>query len=161
MKDSNELRYIPWKDLTSREMELKGEKYEDVFLQDGEGRLRHSARKIEAPVDLSSDTKWKYALQRRGIAMHMADLCTYMCHQKIVLWFERELLREPLPGYSRPTIEQVKRADFEVFARVTELLEEDLSLRGNNLPPVDSVLPGVLLEPRIQSAMVALPASGA
>eukprot|EP00973_Karenia_brevis_P072121 10019438-Karenia_brevis.AAC.1 len=25
MKESNELRYIPWKDLTSREMELKGE----------------------------------------------------------------------------------------------------------------------------------------
>eukprot|EP00973_Karenia_brevis_P068724 9555050-Karenia_brevis.AAC.1 len=88
----------------------------------------------------------------------MADLCTYMCHQRIVLWFERELLREPLPGYSRPTMEQVKRADFEVFARVTELLEEDLSLRGDNLLPMDSVLPGVLLEPRIQAAMVALPA---
>eukprot|EP00973_Karenia_brevis_P063913 8884316-Karenia_brevis.AAC.1 len=159
MKESGELRYVPWKELTTREAELKGNKTEEIILKDTDGRLRQSNRKVEDPVDLSSDSRWRYALQRRGIAMQMAGLATYSCHQRLVQWLERELMHDALPGYSRPTLDQVKRADFEVFMRVTELLEEDLSVRADNSLPIDSVLPGVLLEPRIQAIMVPLPAA--
>eukprot|EP00973_Karenia_brevis_P034541 4764761-Karenia_brevis.AAC.1 len=72
MKDSGELRYVAWNQLTTREAELKGEKTEDIILKDGDGRLRQSTRKMEEPVDLSSDTRWRYALQRRGVALQMA-----------------------------------------------------------------------------------------
>eukprot|EP00973_Karenia_brevis_P067681 9416565-Karenia_brevis.AAC.1 len=106
MKESGELRYLQWKELTTREAELKGEKFEEVFVKDNDGRLKHSSRKLEAPADLSSDSKWRYALQRRGIAMQMAELATYKCHQTLVAWMERELMRDPLPGYARVSIEQ-------------------------------------------------------
>eukprot|EP00973_Karenia_brevis_P093517 12417678-Karenia_brevis.AAC.1 len=106
MKDSGELRYIPWKELTTRESELKGEKSEDIIQKDADGRLRQSNRRVAEPVDLSSDSRWRYALQRRAVAMQMAELMTFKCHQSLLLWFERELLRDPLPGYSRPSLDQ-------------------------------------------------------
>eukprot|EP00973_Karenia_brevis_P070700 9828299-Karenia_brevis.AAC.1 len=89
----------------------------------------------------------------------MAELAKYKCHQSIVQWLERELMRDPLPGYARPSLEQVKRADFEIFMRAAELLEEDLSIRANSMLPLDTVIPAILLEPRIQALMVPLPVS--
>eukprot|EP00973_Karenia_brevis_P001363 185223-Karenia_brevis.AAC.1 len=161
MQETGELRYISWRELTSRDAELRGDKTEDIIVQDAEGRLKKTNRKIEAPVDLSSESRWKYALQRRGIALQMAHLATYKCHQQVVLWLERELMRDPLPGYSRPTLDQIKRADFEIFSRAAELLEEDLSIRTDATLPLDSVIPRILVEPRIQALMMPLPtASG-
>eukprot|EP00973_Karenia_brevis_P074692 10379856-Karenia_brevis.AAC.1 len=73
-------------------------------------------------------------------------------------------MRAPLPGYAKPSMDQVRAADFEVFARATELLKEDLSIRAvagmsTGVLPIDSVLPAILLEPRIQAIMVPLPAA--
>eukprot|EP00973_Karenia_brevis_P069356 9644095-Karenia_brevis.AAC.1 len=84
---------------------------------------------------------------------------SWYLHQGLVQWLEREIMRAPMPGYSRVSMDQTRAADFEVFVRMTEMLEEDLSIRADNKLPIDSVLPSILLEPRIQALLVPLPAS--
>eukprot|EP00973_Karenia_brevis_P004161 570887-Karenia_brevis.AAC.1 len=57
----------------------------------------------EKPADTSTDSRLRFALQRRGVAMHMARILSFHVHEDIVNWFQTELDRDPLPGHSKVT----------------------------------------------------------
>eukprot|EP00973_Karenia_brevis_P005816 791925-Karenia_brevis.AAC.1 len=67
--------------------------------------------KLEAPADVSTLTRLRFALQRRGIALQFGRVMSFKVHEEIVDWFQREIDRDPPNGFSRITLEQILAAD--------------------------------------------------
>eukprot|EP00973_Karenia_brevis_P013401 1820177-Karenia_brevis.AAC.1 len=153
MQESGALRHIPWKELTSRESEIRGVKHEECYKTDSSGHLKLVSTNMEAQADLSSDSRLRFALQRRGVALQIAEIMSFRAHEEVVNWFTNELERETLPGHSKVTVDQVHRADIEIFTRAAELLKEDLSKREDGSLPLDNVVRKILEEPRIQALL--------
>jgi hypothetical protein len=85
MCEDQALLYTPWDSCTKRSQELFGRK----FAADG----------MQPVADMTSDLKVKQALQRRGVALEMAQLMTFEAHQKIIDPLFLEIMREPVPGF--------------------------------------------------------------
>ena len=101
MVETGELRWLPWAELTSREAEFRGSKTEDVLTPEADGVIRVVTKHIEAPAQLNNDLKVQNALRRRGAAMQVARLMSYVAHDEIAAWYFTELQQPPLPGFQR------------------------------------------------------------
>eukprot|EP00973_Karenia_brevis_P004722 649315-Karenia_brevis.AAC.1 len=153
MQETGALRHIPWQELTTRESEIKGMKVEECFRTDSTGNLKAVTDRKEEPADLSSDTRLRFAMQRRGVALHLAKLMSFKAHDQIVDWYQRELDPDPIPGHVRVSVDQIHRVDVELFTRAAELAREDLSIREDGKYALDDIMKAVSLEPRIQALL--------
>eukprot|EP00973_Karenia_brevis_P068895 9578447-Karenia_brevis.AAC.1 len=160
MQEANELRYLAWHELTAREAEVRGQKSVDYFKADASGNLKMVSAKQEMPADVSTLTRLRFAWQRRGIALQVGKLMSFKMHEEIVDWFQREIDRDPPPGFSRVSLEQVLQADKEIFTRAAELAKEDLSLRADGKLPLDDLILKILNEPRVQALLFPLRGAG-
>ena len=144
------LRYIPLHELGRRDQEAKGIKRESWWKPDSNGALRQHLVNVEIDADVSTDYKLHRALLRRGVAMHMARLLNYQIHDTLVRWLMREYQREPIVGYAKVSLEQLLRADQEVFTRLAELTRSGLGRNPIDQSfALDAHLPFVISEPRI------------
>eukprot|EP00973_Karenia_brevis_P015903 2175479-Karenia_brevis.AAC.1 len=150
MQESGALRHIAWQELTSRESEIRGVRHEEYYKTDNTGRLRAFTGGQEPPADTSSETKLRFALQRRGVAMQMAEIMSFKAHDEIVNWFITEMNRDPIPGHLKVSVDQVHRADVELFTRAAELAKEDLSKEADGTLPLDNLMRRIMVEPRVQ-----------
>ena len=83
--EQDRLLFVPWERLVSKEQEAStGAKREPVFSLDSSGKLR-SETKVEVRADTSTELLLQMALQRRGIAMEMANILDYHVHHKWVV----------------------------------------------------------------------------
>lgn len=80
---------------------------------------------------------------RRGLALDQAQVMTYDVHDVLVNSLMDEYLRAPPPGFSRITIEQVRRADEEVFRTLLEMTSEGIQAVEDQ-KPLDKLLKPVL-----------------
>ena len=163
MKEIGELRHIPWNELTRRDKEVRGDRKEDCWTTDSKGYLKHGEKAVEGPADLGSDLRMKSALQRRGVAMHVADLLSFTAHEELVMWYLREYTRDPPPRFERVSINQIMTVDKEVFVRMAELTNKGLDAFGttDNTLVLDHVLKRVMEDKRVQSLLCMMPkASG-
>ena len=104
----------------------------------------------------------KYSLQRRGMAMQVAHMLSFEAHEKLVDYYFEEMSREPPHRYDRVSLDQVMRMDREVFVRLGELTRDGFKTLGN-IPakeyPLDRLLEGVIIDPRVMHLMLPLPAT--
>ena len=71
----------------------------------------------------------------------------------------REYLRPPPPGYSRVSIDQVRRADIEIFREMQEHPRAGIRILPDGRMPLDLVLPGILVSPRVAMLLMPLPSA--
>ena len=162
MEDTGAISYLKWEEYTTREKELEGKKKEELFKEDAEGRLQRTFREKEYPIQVGDELAMKYALQRRGLAMNMAKLINFQVHDTLVNFYLEELARVALPGYEKVSMEQIRRADKEIFLRMADKTRSGLSNFGDPLRqvlPLDQVLPAVMVEPRIVALLFPLPST--
>jgi hypothetical protein len=149
MEDCGEIRYIKWEECTKRLQELNGLKKDEMWKEDGDGRLKRVFSPGEDKADLKDHLMLRYALQRRGVALEIARLMTFKVHEKLINFFFEELARDALPGYSQVTLEQVRRADKEVFMRLAEKTRGGIVQEAGDDLPLDRFLHNIIEEPRI------------
>jgi hypothetical protein len=149
MEDSGELRYIKWEECTKRLQEMNGVKKDEMWKEDGEGRLKRVSIPGEDKADLKDHLMLRYALQRRGVALEIARLMSFKVHEKLINFFFEELARDSLPGYAQVTLEQVRRADKEVFMRLAEKTRGGIVQAAGDERPLDCFVDGIISEPRI------------
>eukprot|EP00973_Karenia_brevis_P063419 8815446-Karenia_brevis.AAC.1 len=153
MQESGALRHVPWQELTSREAEIRGIKHEEYYKTDSTGHLKAFTGGQEQPADTSSESKLRFALQRRGIALEMAELMSFKAHEEVVNWYVAELNRDPIPGHNKVSVDQVHRTDVELFTRASEMAKEDLSKTSDGALPLDGMMRKIMLEPRVQALL--------
>lgn len=161
MFDSGVVSYIGWEKCAKRDCEIRGVKTEKVWKPDSEGRIRETTSSTPVSADLGSDLQLKYALQRRGLALEVAAVCDYQVHS---LWVEilfDSLLGTPPPGYAKVSLNQLKRADEEVWRRIALECRDGLKWTVQEHPPFERALKKVIFDPAVRLLLMPLPSLSA
>ena len=157
--DKNVVRYIDWWDCTTRGAELAGQKVDKVWRPDHTGTIKEVTVTDHGKARLDSDLRLRNALTRRGLALDMAGVCEFEVHSMWVEALLAEYTRDPLPGYSTVSTEQLRRADQLLWAEIAR--ECRGGVRGSDRP-VGRALKHLMDDPRIRLSLMPLPAgSGA
>ena len=82
---------------------------------DRDGSIQLATTESEHSCDINSDMLLGLALRRRALAAEIAGLASYDCfnvgHESLIA----ECLRDALPGYSKASLPQLRRAGMEAF----------------------------------------------
>ena len=83
------------------------------------------------------------SLWRRGIAYAFADIISWQVHERYLQNLFAHLRNEPPAGYSKPTLQQVLKADRQVCLK---LIQDDVPVRRDamNVLALDAELPAAL-----------------
>eukprot|EP00973_Karenia_brevis_P055585 7728889-Karenia_brevis.AAC.1 len=85
---------------------------------------------------------------------------TFTVHEKVVDMLIESYMRTPPPGYAKISIDQVQRADKEIFRRLMEVTRAGIVVNAAGDLPCDLALPGILFEPGVQILLLPLPEKG-
>jgi hypothetical protein len=166
MVEDNLLSYISWEQCTTRGQELVQTKAIKEYRTDAGGFLREFSAKPEIPANTTSDLRLRVALQRRSLMFDQCELITYAQHEKIATFLFLAYMRLPLPGFASTSLDQVLRADTEIFrvlvqrtrAGIRRLPDGTLPLDAHVQSVLDSVAVNMLLlPPQGRAAAAALP----
>ena len=98
-------------------------------------------------ADTSTTLELKTSLQRRGVAMQLANLCSFIAHEQIVQHLMEEHGRETLRGYSRLSLSQIQQADEHILTRLCELSSGSLQIGVGGELPLSSLIQAFLVKP--------------
>ncbi len=59
-------------------------------------------------------------MRRRGIALACVDMLTWECHERYLQKLFQHLRNEPPEDFVKPTVQQLLRADRQVFLRMIQ-----------------------------------------
>ena len=113
-KEANQLNYIQLERCTSREWEITMGKNKKQLSLDSEKLI--VKERADVPDQFhSSELQAFEALRRRGIAMAFADMLSWECHERYLQQLTSHLRMDPPQNYIRPSLQQVLKADRQVF----------------------------------------------
>ena len=113
-KESNQLNYVPLERCTSREWEITMGKSKKQLSLDSE-KLIIKERSDTPDQYHSSELQAFEALRRRAVAMTFADMISWENHERYLQQLTSHLRMDPPQNYTRPTLQQVLKADRQVF----------------------------------------------
>ena len=116
MGEANAVVWVPPSKCTKRDAELKlglRDKQKYLTVQEQNVTLAPAPDKLVAEHGTPLEVQW--CLQRRGIAFFMCGFMSYETHDRWVSALLRALSSEVPPGYSPISIQQMLRADSEMF----------------------------------------------
>ncbi|CAE7763885.1 SLC24A2 [Symbiodinium sp. CCMP2592] len=146
--EQDKLQFVPWEKLVSKEQEAStGAKREPFFSLDSTGKLR-SETKVEVRADTSTELLLQLALQRRGIAMEMANILDYHHHH---MWVERLLaarLDAPPSTHMQPTLDQCQQADRKLWQLLGEATRSGIQLKAGGRP-LDAIFEATWQTPEV------------
>ena len=158
MVDEGTLRHVAWDELSSRPDELRGApKKSKEWKADASGVLKETITADSFITDVSSDLKMVQALHRRGTAMHIANLLDYRTHDMIVKMFLAELQRTPPHGYRAVSVDQLCRADVEIFRQMADHTQDGLLPTGGGDMPLTALVSDVMKDPTVRMMLMPLP----
>eukprot|EP00972_Heterocapsa_arctica_P020958 3087913-Heterocapsa_arctica.AAC.1 len=77
----------------------------------------------------------------------MADVAAFETLEQVTDTLLREYTRTPPPGYAKVTLEQLHRADRDVFRQLAEKCRAGVRSMPDGRRPFDVYLPGILETP--------------
>ena len=154
--EQDKLQFVPWEKLVSKEQEAStGAKREPFFSLDSSGKLR-SETKVEVRADTSTELLLQLALQRRGIAMEMANILDYHVHYH---WVER-LLSARLDSHPathlQPTLDQCQQADRKLWQLLGESTRSGIQLKAGGRP-LDGIFEKTWQSPEVLHLLQPMP----
>eukprot|EP00973_Karenia_brevis_P061764 8589436-Karenia_brevis.AAC.1 len=82
---------------------------------------------------------------------------TWEVHESVLQMYTRAVAEDAITGYEPISREQVHRADVELFARIAEITNEDLSMPANGKLPMDDAATTIMKEHRFNTLLAPLP----
>lgn len=112
------VRYIAPSRCSSREQEIVSEKRDDTLFRLEASALRAARKPTVLKADVSNELRLYQAFSRRGVALEVANVCSFSTHETYVRGLFEHLHRLAPPGYSPPGIDAVIAADRAVWQQV-------------------------------------------
>ena len=155
MWEAKQLTYIPIEKLTSREHEVLYSKASKQLSLDPDKLLVKEENKVPDQT-ATSELQVLEALKRRGIAFDCCDCMSWNAHERYLQCLFGHLRSEPPEGFSRPTLQQVLRADRQAFL---VMIRQDTSVRRDafNTLPMDTDLMAALQSYEVGFNLMPLP----
>lgn len=157
MIEDGTLRYIPWSECQSRDNEIVSIKRDKQWLPDARGIIKEVVSSSSSPADTSTDLKLSQALTRRGIACDMANLMDFETHEKLANLFMEELDMDPPADYAKVTVNQLQKADKEIFRLLAAKTRGGLGPDALGRRPVDTFMKEILDSTRVRVLLMPLP----
>eukprot|EP00435_Cladocopium_sp_Y103_P018289 s5093_g4.t1 len=140
-----------------RGLTIRGELQPSYALVDMVAGLYESEPKIQA--DTSSELMVQWAFQRRGLAFDQCKLISNEVHEKWVQSLLTQLTRDSPPGYSKVQMDQVLRADRELFTVMAQEHTGPFVNGPKGELPLDLIMTRLMSDPRINMNLLPLPHS--
>ena len=156
MSESGEVKYIKWEECTSREAEVEGVKIETCWKPNAEGLMAQSQTASMDPADTSSEQKLTNALIRRGVSYDIVGIMSFKTHQGIIKFLMDARNAKPLPGHLRVSLEQLRNADIEIFAKAVRATATGLDLGNDGNPILDTLIPEILKGHKVNQLLAQL-----
>lgn len=115
MAEEDQLKYVRWEECTKRDQELMGIKVDPVWKPDSSGLIRETKVSEALKADTHTDLKLRLALQRRSLSFDQARLVDYNVFEKWTHTMMDAFCSPPPEGHLRVTVEQLHRADLQLF----------------------------------------------
>ena len=160
--ETGAITYIAPSKCHSRDMEIQGEaktKLKQVLTIE-QGALKSQAGGSLPDVDMSSEIKLFFALQRRALAFELVALSSWNVMQEWINKLMTSLMSEPPPGFTSISLQQLLRADRELFSILAAEVVGSLKAIAGGEPPLDSHIKRMLHDPRINVHLTSLPKLG-
>jgi len=162
MHDDNCLLYIPWEACGKRSQDHSGGKKDRQWKPDASGIVRERVVEQGVDADLGTDLLLQYALQRRGLAMEIADLMDYETHQLWVTFLLSSYMSIPPANYAKLTLEQICKADQEIFKMLQQTCRAGIRRTVAGSRPLEAALKEAMSSHRVAILLSCLPrAAGA
>lgn len=152
MAESGSLVYLPPSKCGSRDQEIqqdaKSRQKQLVTIE--QGALKAVPNPSLPVIDIGTEMRLMYALQRRGLAFDLVGLMTYDTHADWCNKLFRSLMADAIPNYSPITLDQLLRADQELFMLLAAEHTGPLKAAGvDQEPPLDQEVRRLMNDPRI------------
>ena len=154
---NGELRHIAWHELTTHDQEAQGVTTENLFKLDSNRLLKEVQRKVEQAADTGTEIKLRFALQRRGGAMHVAELLSFDIHEHLVSLFTASLNDEILADHQKVTIQQLHNADVQIFKEMAAATRGGFNVVLPGKMPLDDLLLKALESGKVKSLLAQKP----
>ena len=158
MIESNTVIWVPPSKCSSRDSEVQNlGKQKSATLSIEQQALKVTPMELQADVDTSTELKFQWAMQRRGVAFDQCGLIEWNTHQ---IWLQQllNLLSKEAPeGYSRVRLDQLVKADKELFtimAQETQIGNKKLTATPS---PMNKAMAALSTDPRITMHLLPLP----
>ena len=153
--DARTLRYVEPAKCNSRELEISvGKSDKKLRIESNTLSIRES--KHTPDEDVSTAYKLLNCLKRRAIAYEFAGLISYEAHEKYIDKLMRRLNSEPPPNYQQTSINQILKADREVWIFMAQNVA-DVRPSADGTRPLDKALQEALADYNVAFHMLPLP----
>ena len=115
MSEDGQLRYVRWEQATKRDQELMGVKVDPVWKPDSNVIVKEVKVQEVLKADFDTDLKLRFVLQRRSLAFDQARLVGFDKFERWTQVLMEAYTSTPPDGYQKVSLEQVHRADIELF----------------------------------------------
>ena len=160
--DSGSIIWIPPSKCTKRDSEVQqGLKEKPTILAVEQQTLKLSAGEPKLQADTSNELLMQWALQRRGLAFDQCKLISNDVHDKWVQSLLTQLTREAPPGYAKVRMEQILRADKELFTLMAQEHVGPFTTGPKGELPLDLLMQQLSHDPRISMHLLPLPGGAA
>ena len=159
--EDNSLRYVRWEQATKREQEAQGTKLDSVWKPDANGNIKEVRTAPEVLADISTDLLLKHTLARRSLAFDQWRLVAYDVFEGWSTVMLRAYMRQPPPGYSRVSINQLYNADLELFHLMMKATRKGIKPTGSGAFPVEEALKLAMESAEVRLHLQPLQAHGA
>ena len=158
VKETNCITWIPPSKCSKRDSEVQNTiKDKPVTLSLEQQMVKLASAEETILVDTSTDLQFQWALQRRGLAYDQCSLIGFEEHEIWVQQLLGQLTREPPSGFAKVSINQVIRADRELFTIMAQELQESVQPDARGALPMELKLKELRTDPRVTMFLLPLP----
>ena len=111
----------------------------------------------ELTVEIGTEIKLMWALQRRGLAFDQTRLMSWETHEAWVQCLFKNLAAAAPKGFGCISIQQLLRADKEIFSLIANEITGPIKQRPGSPSPVDALMTRFMHDPRVLVHLTPLP----
>lgn len=156
--ETSNIVWLPPSKCTKRDAEIQmtlREKPQTVTVENH--TLKLSAQPTEMKVDIGNELQFQWAMQRRGFAFDQCRLINHDTHERWLQFLLYHLTRDVPVGFAKVGIEQLLRADKEIFTLMAQELVGSLKPQTDGALPMDVKMKSLMHDPRITQHLLPLP----
>ena len=158
IQDSGSIIWIPPSKCTKRDQEVQQSlKERPTTLTVEQQTLKLAAGEPKIKADTSNELLMQWALQRRGLAFDQCKLISNDVHDRWVQMMLMQITRESPPGYAKVQMEQILRADRELFTLMAQEHSGPFVTGPKGELPLDLLMQRLVYDPRVSMHMLPLP----
>ena len=95
---------------------------------------------------------------RRGIALDLANVCSFESHSLLVELYFSAMLEPPPPGYAHVSRSQVRNADALLWWLIAKECRHGIKKDSTGVTTFESALKSLMFDPRFRLPFMPLPA---